>query len=67
MFLTTPDVPVTRSLKITMPATAWAQLDNLAKQFGTENVVEHAVSSYLLSALKKEKRHTSKGVKQAAA
>lgn len=64
MFLSTPDVPVTRSLKITMPATAWAQLDQLAKQFGTENVVEHAVSSYLLAALKKEKRQSGKGTKQ---
>lgn len=67
MFLSTPDVPETRPLKITMPTSAWKQLDELAKVYGTQNVVEHTISTYLMAALKKEKRQTSKGMKSGGA
>ncbi|EIT71905.1 hypothetical protein WQQ_20420 [Hydrocarboniphaga effusa AP103] len=46
-----------------MPTSAWKQLDELAKVYGTQNVVEHTISTYLMAALKKEKRQTSKGMK----
>lgn len=56
MFLSAPDAPVARRLTITLPASAWKQLDALTQEYGVAGVLEHTIANYLEAALRKEGR-----------